>query len=158
MTYPLSQKTKASVLSDSHNRTRIEYDKVRLLMDDSAAGDTARRRYTVLQESLAESVPRWALFRDHAGMQAYSVNEWANPGDWVANHQALMDEADTLRRWVDASIPVSSTGAAELITVDEFGQVTDIMFSTADTALFRTLAQAFLDTCDGPAARGGGRR
>ena len=118
----------------------------------SALGDTPRHDYSNLKKVLADNVKRWDTEVAAVGIpdiQDYGRIQLADPTYILqADYDAMRTAADTLRVWLNDGIPRESGTPSQplLISEDEFGVQTPLMFSTAQTETFRANVAIFTAT------------
>ena len=121
---------------------------VTALRNASAAGDTEVPRYVQLHRLLVETIDEWDAVSSTPGLQAYARDQIDNQAlDLAAEFTAMRNAAIALRDWIFTNLPTDSvTGAVAQYIVDAQSAVTSVTVSTAQTATFRTNADALLTT------------
>lgn len=148
MSFPASQNTLASALAEASSiATRLKF-LASSLRAASAAGVTGRTAYLNLQARLAEGITKWASLAATPGLAAYAQAQYGNPGlDIAAEFTTMRNAAITLRDWVHTNFPKDAgSGAALVYTYTQDGVPTELTFTSAVTAGFRTQADAFTAT------------
>lgn len=117
------------------------------LRDESLAGDTARVRYYDLSQSLNDILARWVwLLANTTGLQAYARQQVENDTlDLNAEYITMRNAVTSLRNWIIANIPSDAGSGAALLRLPDG---TDIMVTTAQSAGFRTEADAVIASID----------
>ncbi len=123
-------------------------DIVQALRNDSAAGNTERRRYVFTQRRLQIAIDEWDALSTTPGLQAYARDQLDDQTLNLATEFTQMRAAAiALRDWIFANVPTHAGTGAQLLTaysVDGLG--TELTFNTGQTGQFRTEADTFLAT------------
>lgn len=116
------------------------------MRNNSASGDTDRVTYRTLQNKLAKARDRLNIAALVSGIDAYVLEQKGIPNasaEWIANANA----ADTLRDWIHVNFPTHNPSGGSLEYVyNADGERSDLTFTSAQTAGFRTAADTFLAT------------
>lgn len=117
------------------------------LRNASAAGPVTRGAILELWRQLGAALVIWNRASTTPGMAAYAREQFNNPAlDISAEFSAMTAAADGLRAWLDANFPRHASGAVLLETVAADGTRSNMTFTTAELAQFRTQADAFIAT------------
>jgi hypothetical protein len=149
MAFPASQNTLAQALSLASTLGTKLKSQTQLLRAASAAGPTGRMAYITLQARLHEAITTWATLASTPGIGAYAQEQYGNGTlDIAAEFTAMRNAAITLRDWIGANFPKDATSGAWLVhSYDTTSAVpTELTFTSAVTAQFRTNADAFTAT------------
>lgn len=148
MAFPASQQTLAEALSIASAIATKAKGQVQALRNASAAGLTGRHAYLSLQARLSEAIVRWAELAATPGLGPYAQAQYGNASlDIAAEFTAMRNAAIVLRDWVHNNFPKDSgTGAALVYSYTQDGTPTELTFTSAQTAGFRTQADAFIST------------
>ena len=148
MAYPASTQTLHDTLGRVNRTALTTQRQVQQLRNDSAAGDTIRQRYIDLQRTLDQAIKEWNKAASVPGIEAYARDQLQNQTlDLATEFSAMVTAATNLRDWINTNFPRdATTGAVLLKTVDTAGTETPLVFTTAQTAGFRTQADAFIAT------------
>jgi hypothetical protein len=80
-------------------------------------------------------------------MAQYARDQFNNPAlDIAAEFSAMQAAADSLRGWIDANFPRHASGALLMETCAADGTRSNMTFTSAELAAFRTQADAFIAT------------
>lgn len=146
MAFPASQLT----LEDA--RYNIKHASLKLkpvvvdLRDKSAAGSTGATSYTGLQKLITQTIDRWDEAAAVPGLAQYAKDQYGDQTlNLVAEYTAMKAAAVSLRLWIFDNIPKAGNSPL-LYDLNLEGTLTELMFSSADTAEFRTEADAFMAT------------
>jgi hypothetical protein len=104
--------------------------------------------YLTLQARLSEAIVRWGELAIVPGLAAYAQAQYGNPSlDIAAEFTAMRNAAITLRDWIFNNFPRDAgTGAALVSTYAQDGTASELTFTSAQTAGFRTVADSFTNT------------
>lgn len=148
MSFPASTITKQDAWSELCRLALRIKNKTEHLRNLSAAGDTYRTLYIDLQQSLDDVIERWAQLAATPGLEAYARDQIGdNSLNLTTAYTTMRTAAIALRDWINNNLPRDATTQAVLIyTVNAIGDRTELTFTTAQTAPFRTVADAFIST------------
>lgn len=151
MAWPLSTKRIKDEF-DAVNYAAIQVKSlVQTLRADSAAGPTDRVRFRAVQLKLDQVNAIFQAAQSVLGTTqgiAYVKSQFQNDAlDPVAEFTAMRNAVVTLRDWIHSNYPTDATTGADLSyqTTANGGQV-NLTFSSAQTAGFRTAADALIST------------
>jgi len=148
MTFPASQQRLASALDQiaiGANRIKHAAQSIR---DDSSSGPITRMRAVSLQRQLWDTINRWDQAASVPGLAQYAQDQYANSGlDIASEYSAMRAAAVALRDWIHANMPTDSeSGAVLLQSLNADGSLSELTFSTSETAGLRTNADALIAT------------
>lgn len=113
----------------------------------SAAGPVTRAAVLELWRQLGAALVIWNRAATTPGMAAYAKEQFNNPALEIGTEfSAMQAAADTLRDWLNTNFPRHASGALLLETADANGNRSNMTFTTAELASFRTQADAFIAT------------
>lgn len=148
MAVPVTQKSKqesfaAIIAAGTKLRSSLQS-----LSAESAAGDTAIMKFVGAQHNVTTMVQTVNQHRTTAGLQGYARNQFDAGVElaWTADVNAMRSAAIAVRAWLHANIPESPGGAVEQKQKDADGNLTDRVWTPAESAGFRTEVTAFLAT------------
>ena len=118
------------------------------LRDASAAGETGRTSYPLLQQQLDDALEKWAELVTTPGLEDYARGQINTPQlDLGVEYTTMRNGAATLKNWIFANAARDPVSGADLEkTTDEAGDSTELTYTTAQTVGFRTEADAFIAT------------
>lgn len=150
MSWPASQATVAEKFQQVNSQARSIRRQVRSLRTLTANGSVARSNFVNLLNRLDDAIVVWSEAATVSGLATYARDQFADPSiDVVAEFQAMVQAAQDLKTWIINAFPKDAgSGAWLLETVDASGERIDLLFTTQQTASFRTQADAFLATID----------
>lgn len=121
---------------------------ITLVSDASLLGPTPRLTILGVQQLLGNAMVIWGQSVVTPGLDQYAKDQLDNDTyDIVAEITAVVDAATVLRDWINTNFPRDGGSNAVLLqTADVNGITTNLTFSTAQLAGFRTEAAAFLAT------------
>lgn len=148
MAYPASEGSLNGLFNTANGVAVRIKERVQAVSDMTQAGATQRRMLRELQLDLSRAI---ATFNDAAsktGMAQYAKDQFGDQGlDVAAEFNAMISQATTLRDWIFNNFPKDQdSGAVLLETLNTDGSTTSLMFSSAQTADFRTQALLFTAT------------
>lgn len=148
MAYPASQQTLANSLDTASAIANKLKSFIQQMRTASAAGPTGRQGYLTLQARLSEALTSWQQISGVSGIGAYAQAQYGNGSlDIAAEFTAMRNAATALRDWINTNFPRDAgTGAVLVHTYTLAGVPTELTFTTAQTAGFRTAADAFTAT------------
>ncbi len=148
MAWPASQQTIADAFDLSNREALRIKGRVQKIRDLSTAGPLGRQSLLDLQRALDISVSRWNQAAGVPGIQAYARDQFNDQTLNVPSEFTTMRNAATsLRDWINANFPrASGSNAVEVYTVGTDGVRTELTFSVAQLAAFRTEADLFTAT------------
>lgn len=116
------------------------------LKDLSAAGDTGRTSYRALQNSLQIGVNVLNLNASVPSLAAYVLQEVDSTytGNLASDYVATRDSMIALQAWIHVNYPTGAGGADLSFVTADNGTATELTFTTAETAGFRTAVDTFL--------------
>lgn len=121
---------------------------VKKLRDASEAGDTERLEYVHLMQQITNAMSVWDAHKDVQGLAKYAKDQNDDVQlDVVAEYANMRSLAVALRAWVDANLPKSGDFVL-LQTLSTTGNLTSGVFTSAQTAVFRTEADALIAAID----------
>ena len=148
MAYPASTRTLQSVL-DEINATALRVKaNLTTVRNASAAGPIARQQILDVQRDLARGIERLTTLSATPGLAAYAQAQFNNPSlDIAAEFTTMLAAMNSLRDWVFQNFPKDAvSGAWLVVTYDANGVVTQLTFTTAQLAEWRTRVDAVLAT------------
>lgn len=146
MAFPASQQRLADALAVISSGALALKNQVQRLRDDSAAGDTNRDRYVGLMRAITDNTTRWQQAAGVGGLAEYAQDQYDNVSlDVAAEYLAMRTAALALRDWIFANIPMSGQTPLTYNLLSDGTQV-PLTFTSAQTAGFRTEADAFIGT------------
>ena len=148
MAYPASQQTLQDALEGiAREASRIKF-MAQSLRSKSATSDTPRRDFTNFQKHVDSSIDRWQTLGSVPGLAAYAQEQYGDGSlDIVAEYMAMRNAAIALRDWIFSNIPRDAgSGAVLLEQIDQNGNIIDLTVTPAQSAGFRTEADAFIAT------------
>lgn len=112
----------------------------------SAAGNTGRSSYRALQNSCDNAIDVLNLNAATPNLAAYVTQEVSSTytGNLATDFTATVQAIQDLQNWIDANYPKSAGGADETNSTNANGVTTELTFTTAQTAGFRTAVTDFL--------------
>jgi len=148
MAFPASQQRLASALEQiaiSANRIKQSTQAIR---DASASGPIERMRVVNFQRQLSDTIEKWDQASSVPGLGQYAQEQYSNAGlDITSEYSAMRSAAVALRDWIQANMPKDSvSGAALLQSLNADGSFSELTFSSAETASFRTNADTLIAT------------
>jgi hypothetical protein len=148
MAWPASQQTLDDALTQTSSTANKIKSLTQTIITDSLAGDVPRRTFVDLQRRLQAAITAWNNAAAVPGIVQYARDQYDNQTiDIAAEFIAMRSAAESLRDWIFNNIPTDPTdGAVRLETISQFGVFTPIMVTTAQSAGFRTEANAFVAT------------
>lgn len=120
---------------------------IQQLHDQSAAGNTAVVTYVQMINNIHGAVTLWDSLAATPGLVQYARDQYNDQTlDIVAEFQAMRAAVIGLRNWIFANIPKDANDVPLLQTLNADGTLSDRTVTPAQTAGFRTQAQAVLAT------------
>lgn len=144
--YPASTKKLSSALEavdGAANRLKL---RAQNMVTASAAGPTRREEYIQFMQQITQAVEVWDQAMALPGFSDYvQAQKGGEQLDAVAELTALRTAALTVRSWIHTNFPKDSgNNAIHECTIDATGARTQLTFSTAATAQFRTNVNALI--------------
>lgn len=113
----------------------------------SLAGDISRLTPLVFVRDLTAAINVFNEASSVPGIVQYARDQKGNQGiDVVAEFSAMVNAATACKDWVNANIPTGAQGAVLLQTHDGQGNLADMVFTSAQLAVFRTQLDALIAT------------
>lgn len=150
MAFPASTASIEEAWRDLRNQALAIEAKTQTLRDESAAGPTKRTRYRGLQKQVTDAIDAWdAIIAEvtAAELETYARTQpnISPTFDFNTEYTAMKTAAESLRTWIHANIPTHTGTGADLVFVyDANGVASELTFTTAQTADFRTECDAFV--------------
>ena len=147
MAWPVSTQT----LQKTLNELNVEMDRavqsLTSIRDASLAGPVRRKRLQNALRALAGMDAQIVIAKAKGvDMADYVKDQIGDPAfDVVAEINAVQSAGQALAAWINTNIPRSG-GAVLFFDIDVKGKETELMFSTAELANFRTNVDTFLTT------------
>jgi len=148
MAYPASSQSLQQALGNADSQA----SKIKLfaqnLRNASAAGPIGRQQVIDFVRTLANAIATFNATSALSGIGAYAQAQKGNGSlDVVAEFTSMVTEATSLRDWISANFPKDATSQALLIyTADASGVLTELTFTTAQLAQFRTRCDSLIAT------------
>ncbi|OGT57385.1 MAG: hypothetical protein A3E01_07090 [Gammaproteobacteria bacterium RIFCSPHIGHO2_12_FULL_63_22] len=148
MSYPASTPSLQSELGTADAQALKIKTMTIALRNASAAGPIGRQQVIEFVGTLSRAISAWNSTASRPGIGAYAQAQKGNGSlDVAAEFTAMVTEATSLRDWIGANFPKDvATGALLIYTVDASGTFTELTFTTAQLAQFRTRADALIAT------------
>ena len=147
MTFPASQQTLEDALANVRHTAMKIRAHVLSVRTNSATNSLPRTAFVDVQKRVQDAIDRWDEAATVQGLAQYAQTQYSNNNlDIVLEYQQMRAAAISLRDWVFNNIPTSASGAAELQTPTQSGELQDILVTPAQSAGFRTQADAFIAT------------
>ena len=148
MAFPASTITQQEAWDGIRKSASLLKTRVNQLSALSASGDTSRSSYISLLKILDTAIDQWVIFAAVPNLEVYARNQLADQTiDITIEYSAMRAAAISLRDWLFNVLPTDSvTGAILEQTVDVNGTRTELVFTTVQTAQFRTNVTALVVT------------
>lgn len=146
MAYPATAQSLQEALANADAQAIKIRSHAQILRDRSAAGPIGRQGVIDFVGTLTRAINVWNATKALSGIGAYAQAQKGNGTlDVVTEFNAMVTEAASLRDWITANFPKDSTSQAVLIyTYDAAGAFTELTFTTAQLAQFRTRADTLI--------------
>lgn len=143
MSFPASTKTLHDWVADVRSRALKIKAKAASLRTASAAGPINRSLLRGFQRDLYDAKQLFDAAAAVPGILAFAQEQLQAGGLLVSDFTAMSAGCDTLRDWIHQNFPTANPSGAELMfVVDANGFYTELTFTTAQTADFRTNCSA----------------
>jgi len=147
MSVPVSVRTPHFALDTIINQAEAIKGQVARVRNLSALGDSPRTAYNELQRHLQRALDVWDANTSVPGLKEYAIGQYPATLDIVAEFVATRAAAIALQLWIFNNMPRHTPSGAPLLYTDNLkGQLSVLMFTSAQTADFRIEADAFLAT------------
>jgi hypothetical protein len=147
MPFPASQQTLKAGLDSAIATAASLQQFVSNARNASAAGNVGRFSILNLSRQLGDGVTSWNAIAALPGIVAYGQAQYGSALDIAGEFTAMVNAAAALRDWIIANFPKDvGSGAVLVYTVNASGQLTELQFTSAQLAPFRTQADTFLAT------------
>lgn len=148
MAWPATQNTLQTTLAQVSSQALTVANTVTALRDQSAAGVVSRARVVSVIRTIRTAVAIWNAAAAVPGIAAYAREQFSDTGlDVAAAFSAMVTQAEELANWIESAFPKDPGSGAWLIyTVGADGNLTELTFTTAEMAGFRSRADLFLGT------------
>lgn len=146
MAFPASSSTTFEALSQIKATAVRIRDQVTNLRNISAAGTASRPSFVNLQKQLNRAIVLWDLYSSTPGLSQYAKDQHGDQVlDIVAEYTAMRAAAVSLRDWIFNNMP--KTGSSPLLyNLNADGTLTELTFTSSQTAAFRTECDALIAT------------
>lgn len=148
MAWPASTQTLEKALANVNTQALAVKARLQQLVTDSAAGAVDRWRLVDVMRLLSQAIAMWNAASALPGMAAYAQAQVGNSQlDVATEFQSMVNAAQSLLNWIAANFPKDATsGAALVASLNADGTMTQLTFTTAQLATFRTNANAVIAT------------
>lgn len=148
MAFPASQQTLADALGTVNATANKIKSRALTLRNTSVNTNVARYELLDLQKALNDAVTTWNTAAAIPGLAAYAQAQFNNATlDVAAEFSGMVNAAISLRDWIFANFPKDAgSGAVLTRTVAANGTVTELVFTPAELAQFRTRVDTFAAT------------
>jgi hypothetical protein len=148
MAYPASTPSLQSELGAADAQALKIKTMVTALRNSSAAGPIGRQQVIEFVGTLTRAITAWNSTASRPGIGAYAQAQKGNATlDVAAEFTAMVTEATALRDWITTNFPKDATTQALLVyTVDANGTFSELTFTSAQLAQFRTRSDALIAT------------
>jgi hypothetical protein len=148
MSFPASTELLATALGDAASLANGLKSTAQSLIASSAVGPTQRVVYLRFMGALARAIARWQTIAAMPGIGAYAQAQFGSGSlDVAAEFSAMRNAAIALRDWISANFPKDAGSGAQIAQVwNPDGSVTNLTFTSAQLAQFRTEAASFVAT------------
>lgn len=149
MTWPRTQVSALKAFNGVlGNMVRIT-NRVDELSTASLGGDTNRFHYIELLQTLRSASAVFTQALTVPGFNAVAQFFYGDSRNYITELTAVRDAADALADWIVTNFPTDAGSGAWLVfTYNSNGVQSSLVFTSAQTASFRTQADAFLATMD----------
>ena len=149
MAFPASTQTLEDALAATRRTATKIKGMTQSLRNRSEVENIPRMDFVRLQQALQQSVDIWDQAATVTGIATYAQEQYTDSGlDLATEYTAMRSTALSLRDWIYNAVPEAASGAAELQILNTSGVLTDLTVSPAQSAGFRTEADAFIATID----------
>lgn len=148
MAWPASQQTLYNGLLETNRIALTIKNDVMSIRNASVSSDINRRTFINLQRQLTNAISRFNEIKNIPGILQYVRDQYDNPTlDVGTEFNAMVNSATNLRNWIYNNFPIDSgSGAILSETVDLDGNITSLVFTSAQLTSFRVQADIFLGT------------
>lgn len=145
MAWPASTQSLDNAFTVSNNTANQLKSQTQSVRNNSVSNDTLRSNLISLQRNLDRGVDRWAIAKALPGIVDYVRDQFNDPTmDVATEFNAMVNAATDLRDWIHANMPTGAGGAVLERSVNVDGTYTDLVFTSAQLADFRTEADTFI--------------
>lgn len=148
MAWPASQQTLSDALMRGNRTALTIKNDVMSIRNASVSSDITRRTFVTLQRQLTSAIDIFNEIKNVPGILAFAREQYDDPTlDVGTEFNAMVSAAENLRDWIFANFPTDSgSGAILAETVDSLGNITQLVFTSAQLDAFRIQADIFLGT------------